>query len=103
MPLKTRLLLAASFWSRVLPVILQYMYLDLPHHVLRNTARFRLRVLALQVEQAIWSNSNSPVCDICDSNDMQDENMCCSDVLIPRLPVNALTEAFWGRSPPFGG
>eukprot|EP00983_Pelagomonas_calceolata_P060257 1146292-Pelagomonas_calceolata.AAC.3 len=43
----------------------KYMYLDLPHYVLRNTARFRLR--------AIWSNSISPVCDICDSHDIQDE------------------------------
>eukprot|EP00983_Pelagomonas_calceolata_P071570 1151310-Pelagomonas_calceolata.AAC.3 len=52
------------------------MYLDLPHHVLCNTARFRLQVHTLRVEQGIWSNSTSrasPVCDICDSNDIQDE------------------------------
>eukprot|EP00983_Pelagomonas_calceolata_P054068 1143554-Pelagomonas_calceolata.AAC.2 len=35
----------------------KYMYLDLPYHVLRNTARFRLRVHTLQIEQAIRSNS----------------------------------------------
>eukprot|EP00983_Pelagomonas_calceolata_P076736 1153551-Pelagomonas_calceolata.AAC.2 len=32
----------------------KYIYLDLPHH-------------------AIWSNRTSPVCDICDSDDIQDE------------------------------
>eukprot|EP00983_Pelagomonas_calceolata_P054160 1143593-Pelagomonas_calceolata.AAC.1 len=37
----------------------KYMYLDRPHHVLHNTARFRLRVHTLQIEQATWSNSSS--------------------------------------------
>eukprot|EP00983_Pelagomonas_calceolata_P049054 1141326-Pelagomonas_calceolata.AAC.1 len=35
------------------------MYLDLPHHVLRNTAKFRLRVHTLQIEQSNWSNITS--------------------------------------------
>eukprot|EP00983_Pelagomonas_calceolata_P068561 1149972-Pelagomonas_calceolata.AAC.1 len=49
----------------------KYMYLDLPHHVLRNTARFWLRVHILQGER-LWSKSTSPVCDICDFDDIQD-------------------------------
>ena len=51
----------------------KYMFLNLPHHVLRNTARLRLRVHTLRIEQATWSNRNSPVCDVCDSGDIQDE------------------------------
>eukprot|EP00983_Pelagomonas_calceolata_P010406 337535-Pelagomonas_calceolata.AAC.1 len=60
------------------------MYLDLPHQVLRNTAIFRLRVHTLQIEQAIWSNSTSPVCDIVVPMTYKMKNTCCSNVPIPR-------------------
>eukprot|EP00983_Pelagomonas_calceolata_P009746 315921-Pelagomonas_calceolata.AAC.1 len=88
------------------------MYLDLPPHVLRKIARFRLRlgVHTLRVEQAVWSNSTSPVCDICDSIDSKMKNMCCSDVPIPRSVLSvrsmphflSLTSLFYISTSPTG-
>ena len=62
----------------------EYMFLDIPKEVLRNTARFRMRVHTLKIEKASWSPSLYPICDCCDTGDIQDENTRCSDVLILR-------------------
>eukprot|EP00983_Pelagomonas_calceolata_P062528 1147339-Pelagomonas_calceolata.AAC.3 len=35
---------------------------------------------------AIWSNSTSPVCDICDSDDIQDEKICAVQMFQPPPP-----------------
>jgi len=51
----------------------KYMFLDIPKEVQRSTARFRMRVHTLKVEQASWSPTLSPVCDRCDTGDIQDE------------------------------
>ena len=52
----------------------KYMFLDLPHNVLRSMARFRLRVHTLQYEKATWVHRPSPSCDLCESHDtLQDE------------------------------
>jgi len=56
------------------PYILpKYMFLHLPRDVIRSTARFRLHVHNLRFETATWSQSNSPTCDLCDADDVQDE------------------------------
>jgi hypothetical protein len=56
------------------PYILpKYMFLHLPRYVNRSTARFRLCVHALRFETATWSQSNSPSCNLCDADDVQDE------------------------------
>jgi hypothetical protein len=49
------------------------MFLNLPRDVIRSTARFRLRVHTLRFETATWNQSNSPTCDLCDTDDVQDE------------------------------
>ena len=41
--------------------------------VICSTARFRLRVRTLRFETATWNQSNSPTCDLCDADDIQDE------------------------------
>ena len=56
------------------PYILhKYMFLNLPRGVIRSTARFRLSVHTLRFETATWNQSNSPTCDMCEINDIQDE------------------------------
>jgi len=37
------------------------------------TARFKLRVCTLRFETATWNQSNSPTFDLCDADDIQDE------------------------------
>ena len=55
-------------------VLPKYMFLDLPHNVLRSMARFRLRVHTLRCEQATWEHGPSPSCDLCECHDqLQDE------------------------------
>jgi len=57
-----------------LPDILpKYMFLNLPRDAIRSTARFRLRVHTLRFETATWNQSNSPTCDLCNTDDIQDE------------------------------
>ena len=52
----------------------KYMFLDLPHDVIRSVARFRLRVLTLCYERAAWNTETSPNCDGCQAADtIQDE------------------------------
>jgi len=52
----------------------KYMFLDLPHNVLRSMARFRLRVHTLRYETATWAHGSSPSCELCESHDnVQDE------------------------------
>jgi hypothetical protein len=46
---------------------------NLPRDVIRSTARFRLCVHTLRFEIATWNQSNSPTCDLCDNDDVQDE------------------------------
>ena len=52
----------------------KYMFLDLPHDVIRSVARFRLRVHTLCYERAAWNTGTSPNCDCCQADDaIQDE------------------------------
>jgi len=52
----------------------KYMFLDLPRHVIRSVARFRLRVHTLRFETTTWSSRSSPACDLCEADDgVQDE------------------------------
>ena len=52
----------------------KYFHLDLPIDVLRNVARFRLRVHTLRCETITWSRSSFPYCDLCrDDDSIQDE------------------------------
>ena len=51
----------------------KYMSLDLPRDVIRSVARFRLRVHTLRVETVTWNQNTSPTCDLCDADDIQDE------------------------------
>jgi len=56
------------------PYILpKYMFLNLPRDVIRSSARFRLGVHTLCFETATWNQSNYPTCDLCDADDVQDE------------------------------
>jgi len=60
----------------------RHLYVDLPQHVLSNVSRFRLRSHRLKVETASWSEENSPVCDRCPADSIQDEVhalFLCSD------------------------
>jgi len=47
--------------------------LNLTCDVTRSTARFRLRVHTLHFETATWKQNNSPTDDLCDTDDVQDE------------------------------
>jgi hypothetical protein len=49
------------------------MFLNLPRDVICSSACFRLRVHTLRFETATWNQSNSPTCDLCDTDDVQDE------------------------------
>jgi len=50
------------------------MFRNLPRDVIRSTtARFRLYIHTLRFETATWSHSNFPTCDLCDTDDVQDE------------------------------
>jgi hypothetical protein len=51
------------------------MFLSLPRDVIRCTARFRLRahLNTLRFETATWNQNNSRTCDLCDTDDVQDE------------------------------
>jgi len=52
----------------------KYMFLDLPRDVIRNVARFRLRVHTLRVETVTWNPRSPPACDLCEADDdVQDE------------------------------
>jgi len=52
----------------------KYMFLDLPHDVTRNVARFRLRVHTLRYETATWNHRSTLNCDLCEADDnVQDE------------------------------
>eukprot|EP00983_Pelagomonas_calceolata_P003842 124303-Pelagomonas_calceolata.AAC.1 len=57
------------------PYILpEYLYLDLPKHIVCDVARFSLCVHTLKVEQAPWNDAISPTCDLCGAqDDVQDE------------------------------
>jgi hypothetical protein len=41
--------------------------------VSQNKLKFQLRVHTLRFETATWNQINSPTCDLCDTNDVQDE------------------------------
>jgi len=49
----------------------KYMFLYLPRDVTRSTARFRLRIHTLRFETA--TGINFPTYDLCDADDIQDE------------------------------
>ncbi len=49
------------------------MLLDLPHDGIRSMACFRLRAHTLRIETVTWTHNTSPVCDLCNANDVQDE------------------------------
>jgi len=49
------------------------MFVNLPRDVIRNSAHFRLRVHTLRFETATYNQSNSPTCDLCDTDDVRDE------------------------------
>jgi len=52
----------------------KYFYLALPNDVLRNVARFRLRVHTLRYETSTWNQGSSSHCDLCQDVDcIQDE------------------------------
>jgi len=52
----------------------EYMFLDLPHDVIRNMAWFRLRVHTLRHETATWNHRSPLDCDLGEADDnVQDE------------------------------
>jgi len=61
----------------------KFMFLNLPRDVIGSTARFRLSVHTLRFETATWNQSNSPTCDLCDTDDVQDEQHVLFHCLIP--------------------
>jgi len=50
-----------------------HMFSHLPRDIICSTARFRLRVHTLRFETTTWNQSNCPTCDLCDADDIQDE------------------------------
>jgi len=53
--------------------ISRYMLLDLPRDVIRSVAHFRLWAHTLRIETVTWTHNTSPTCDLCNANDVQDE------------------------------
>ncbi len=49
------------------------MLLDLPRDIICSVARFRLRAHTLRIETVTWTHNNSPICDLCNAHDVQDE------------------------------
>ncbi len=49
------------------------MLLDLPRDVVCCVARFRLCAHTLQIETVTWTQNTFPTCDLCNANDVQDE------------------------------
>jgi hypothetical protein len=66
------------------PYILpKYMFFNLRCHVIRSLACFRLCIYTLRFETAIWNKSDSPTCDLCDADDIQDEQHVLIHCVIP--------------------
>jgi len=51
----------------------RHMLLDLPRDVIRSVARFRLRAHTLRIETVTWTHNTSPICDLRNVHDVQDE------------------------------
>jgi len=51
----------------------RYMLLDLPGDIICSVARYRLCAHTLRIETVTWTHSTSPNCDLCNDNDVQDE------------------------------
>jgi len=84
------------------PYILpEYMFLNLTRDVIRSTARFRLRVQTLRFETATWNQSNSSTCDLCDNDDVQDEQHVLFHCANPH--VISLRRKHASLFPPTGG
>jgi len=49
------------------------MLLNLPRDVIGSMARFRLRAHTLRIEAVTWTHNTSPTCDLCNANDVQEE------------------------------
>ncbi len=49
------------------------MLLEFPHDIIRSVACLRLRAHTLQIETVIWTRKISPTCELCNANDVQDE------------------------------
>jgi hypothetical protein len=54
-------------------ILPKYICLDLPCDVIHSTAHFRLCVHTLLFETVTWNQKHSPTCDLCDTDDIQDE------------------------------
>jgi hypothetical protein len=59
--------------KKKMPISYKYMFLNLPRDVIRSIACFRLHIHNPRFETMIWNQSNSPICDLCDADDIQDE------------------------------
>jgi hypothetical protein len=77
------------------------MFLNLTRDVIRSTARFRLRVQTLRFETATWNQSNSSTCDLCDNDDVQDEQHVLFHCANPH--VISLRRKHASLFPPTGG
>ncbi len=49
------------------------MLLNLPRDIVRSMARSRLRAHTLRIKTVTWTHNTSPSCDLCNANDVQDE------------------------------
>jgi hypothetical protein len=68
------LFLQKGLWSLIrLTISFPNTCFQLPHDVISSAARFGLRVHTLHFETATWNRNYSLICDLCDTDDVQDE------------------------------
>ncbi len=78
----------------------RYMLFDLPRDVVRSVSRFRLRVHTLLIQTVTWTHNTSPTCDLCNANDVQDEQHALFHCTHPR--VVSLQRTYTTLFPPAG-
>ncbi len=76
------------------------MLLDLPRYIICSVARFRLRAHTLPIETATWTHNTSPTCDLCNANDVQDEQHILFHFTHPH--VVSLQRTYVSLFPPAG-
>jgi len=69
------------------------LYLDLPLDIIRSVARFRLCAHTPRVEAMPWTHHTFPTCDLCNANDVQDEQCALFYCTHPHVISHCRTHA----------
>jgi len=76
------------------------MLLDLPRDVICSVTRFRLCAHTLRIETVTWTHNTSPTCDLCNANDVRDEQHALFHCTYPH--VVSLRRTYASLFPPAG-